>query len=126
MQDRRDALVRAIDRSLTERYDVFLCPAAITGAFLHSAPRSPFAVDGEMVDSRFIDHYLFPFNLLGNPAVVLPASVDDEGLPVGVQLVGARYRDEELLAVARIVDSIVVGLRQPPRLQSWSSQRKIP
>jgi amidase len=113
-QDRRDALVRAIDGALTRRFDAFLCPAAITSAFLHSAPRAPFDVDGEMVDSRFVDHYLFPFNLIGNPCAVLPAGLGDDGLPVAVQLVGARWRDEELLAVAKVVDDAVQGLRHPP------------
>ena len=70
---------------------------------MHSAPRAPFDVDGVAVDSRFVDHDLFPFNLLGNPCVVLPAGLGDDGLPVGVQLVGARWPDEELLAVANSV-----------------------
>ena len=71
-------------------------------------------MDGTLADSRFVDHYLFPFNLLGAPAVVLPAGLDDESLPLAVQLVGARWRDEELLAVARAVDSVVDGLHCPP------------
>lgn len=114
VQHRRDALLCAIDRTLTQRFDAFLCPAVITNAFAHSAPRSPILVDGDSVDSRFADHYLFPFNLLGSPAVVLPAGLDGDGLPIGVQLVGARWRDEELLATARAVDSLVGGFRAPP------------
>jgi len=116
IQHRRDELIRAFDRALTERFDAFLCPAVITSAFVHSPPRAPFAVDGADVDSRFVDHYLFPFNLLGAPALVLPAGTGDDGLPVGVQLVGARWRDEELLAVARAVDRVVGGYRVPPGL----------
>jgi amidase len=112
--ERRDVLLRAIDHTLTQTFDAFLCPAANSSAFVHAPPRSPFAVDGELVDSRFVDHYLFPLNLLGTPAVVLPAGLDDEGLPLAVQLVGARWRDEELLAVARAVDGVVDGLRCPP------------
>jgi Asp-tRNA(Asn)/Glu-tRNA(Gln) amidotransferase A subunit family amidase len=46
--------------------------------------------------------------------VVLPAGVTREGLPVGVQLVGARYRDEELLALASTVDEHLGGLGLPP------------
>ncbi|HXD39025.1 MAG TPA: amidase [Ramlibacter sp.] len=114
VQHRRDALLQAIDRTLSQRFDAFLCPAVITNAFVHSAPRMPFMLDGESVDSRFADHYLFPFNLLGTPAVVLPAGLAADGLPVGVQLVGARWRDEELLATARAVDGVVGGFRAPP------------
>jgi len=114
VQHRRDALLRAIDRTLTQRFDAFLCPAVITNAFAHSAPRMPFMLDGESVDSRFSDHYLFPFNLLGTPAVVLPAGLAGDGLPVGVQLVGARWCDEELLATARAVDGVIGGFRAAP------------
>ena len=114
VEHRRDALLRAIDRTLTQRFDAFLCPAVITNAFAHSAPRMPFMLDGESVDSRFADHYLFPFNLLGTPAVILPAGLAGDGLPVGVQLVGARWRDEELLATARAVDGVVGGFRAAP------------
>jgi Asp-tRNA(Asn)/Glu-tRNA(Gln) amidotransferase A subunit family amidase len=112
--ERRDALQRAIDAVLTRNYDAFLCPAVIATAFPHSPPRSPIPVDGEMVDSRFVDHYLFPFNLLGNPAAVLPSGSGDDGLPIGVQLAGARFRDEELLACARVVDEAIGGYRPPP------------
>jgi len=114
VQAARDSLVQAIDEILTRRFDAFLCPAVIGNAFIHSPPRTPFEIDGNMVDSRFVDHYLFPFNLLGNPCVVLPAGLAQDGLPVGVQLVGARYGDEALLAVARAVDKVAGGYRQPP------------
>ena len=120
--ERRDALLRAIDRTLTQSFDAFLCPAANSAAFAHAPPRSPFLVDGALADSRFVDHYLFPFNLLGAPAVVLPAGLDEEGLPLAVQLVGARWRDEELLAVARAVDGVVDGLRCPPETPPIQAQ----
>ena len=41
-----------------------------------------------------------PFNVSGHPAISLPLGESAEGLPIGVQLVAARGRDELLLAVA--------------------------
>jgi amidase len=38
--------------------------------------------------------------VLGLPAVALPAGVDERGLPLGVQLVGDRFGDDALLALA--------------------------
>ena len=40
-------------------------------------------------------------NLTGLPAVVAPAGQDDEGLPVGVQIVGPRWSEMRLLGVCR-------------------------
>jgi Asp-tRNA(Asn)/Glu-tRNA(Gln) amidotransferase A subunit family amidase len=48
-----------------------------------------------------------------NPAVVLPSGVGDEGLPIGVQLVGARLHDEEPLSRAKVVDKLIGGCRPP-------------
>lgn len=40
------------------------------------------------------------FNLTGHPVVVIPIGFTQAGLPVGVQLVGRRWHDMELLNVA--------------------------
>ncbi|WP_069269092.1 amidase [Paraburkholderia nodosa] len=41
------------------------------------------------------------FNLVGAPAIALPAGADDKGLPVSVQLVGAAGADKWVLQLAR-------------------------
>jgi aspartyl-tRNA(Asn)/glutamyl-tRNA(Gln) amidotransferase subunit A len=44
------------------------------------------------------------FNITGHPAVSLPCGVTSEGMPVGLQLVGAHHRTRELLGVARAIE----------------------
>jgi amidase len=44
-------------------------------------------------------------NFTGQPAIALPSHLDGHGLPYGVQLVGRRQRDAELLAVAAQLES---------------------
>ncbi|CRM50149.1 amidase [Pseudomonas salomonii] len=53
--------------------------------------------------------FVRPFNLSGHPALSIPlASV--EGLPVGLQLVGAKGADEQLLAIAgRLLERLYAG-----------------
>ena len=46
------------------------------------------------------------FNFLGQcPAVSVPCGVDDEGLPIGLQVVGHRFRDDTVMRVAGALES---------------------
>lgn len=40
-----------------------------------------------------------PFNLSGHPAVVIPIGQTQDGLPIGMQIIGKRWREMELLAI---------------------------
>ena len=44
--------------------------------------------------------YTIPWNLTGQPAISVPAGTDDDGLPVGVQLVAPPGGEATLLSVA--------------------------
>jgi amidase len=110
---RRDALIVQLE-SLFDEIDVFLTPAVPSTAFPHGPPRSPMPIDGEMVESRFVDHYLYPFGFTGNPCVVVPGGLAEDGLPVGVQLVGRRWGDERLLSIASAVSDSLGAYRAPP------------
>ena len=43
------------------------------------------------------DFYTVAVNLAGLPAVSFPAGFDDDGLPIGLQLIGNVFEDEKLL-----------------------------
>jgi amidase len=52
------------------------------------------------------DHRLLvTVNFLGLPSVAVPAGLDDDGLPTGVQLIGPRNADHAALAAARDVEA---------------------
>jgi Asp-tRNA(Asn)/Glu-tRNA(Gln) amidotransferase A subunit family amidase len=51
--------------------------------------------------------YCAPWTLLGAPAVTLPAGFGKNGLPLGLQLVGAYREDHRLLRVAKWVESVL-------------------
>jgi len=50
-----------------------------------------------------------PFNSAGLPAVSIPVGKDDNGAPVGLQLIGRPGADATVLAVARWVEAVVAG-----------------
>lgn len=45
--------------------------------------------------------FAFPFNLTGQPAATLPCGLAADGLPVALQVVGPRFRDDLVLRAAR-------------------------
>jgi Asp-tRNA(Asn)/Glu-tRNA(Gln) amidotransferase A subunit family amidase len=52
----------------------------------------------------------------GCPMIVIPAGTDSSGVPFGLQLIGPRWHDERLLAIAEAITSATGGFRPPPGL----------
>lgn len=46
------------------------------------------------------------FNLTGHPAASVPAGLTDDGLPVGLQIVGNRFEETEILSVAAALERV--------------------
>jgi len=116
---RRDALISALDRFLACR-DAWLCPVSATPAFTHRASGTTKVVEPLEVDGKRVEYYTAnmsyttPFNLTGNPVVVLPLTRSEQGLPIGVQVVGRRWRDMRLLAVATRLTELTGPYERPP------------
>jgi amidase len=79
-------------------HPILLCPAAAVPAFRHG--ERSWSIDGKTVEYLDAWSYTEWFNLLGNPAAVVPVSHTSEGTPIGVQLVGRPWEEEQVLAVA--------------------------
>jgi len=86
----------------TQRYPILLCPAAAIPAFRHG--ERSWTVEGKTVNYLDAWSYTEWFNLLGNPTVVVPVSHSTEGLPIGVQIVGRPWEEEQVLAVAEVME----------------------
>ncbi len=54
------------------------------------------------------------FNILGNPAAVVPVGFTADGLPVGVQVVGRPFEEELVISVAASIERECGGYRYPP------------
>ncbi len=94
-------------RLSTTDFDAILCPVVPFTALLHE----------EMEDT---DHrvwsYEEPINLLGWPAVAVPAGRSPEGLPIGVQVIAPPWREDIALRLAAIIETAFGGFVQPPPL----------
>lgn len=107
----RDA-VRAVFLAQMRQYPILLCPPAAIPAFRHG--ERSWMINGECV--HYLDAWSYTewFNLLGNPAAVLPMSHSSEGLPIGVQLVGRPWEEETVLVVAAVIEQECKAWRVPP------------
>lgn len=101
-RERYDLLRRVNDAF--EEVDLIITPTTPTVAFDADGP-FPVEIDGVAVNHPLLTVcFTFPFNLTGHPAVTVPAGIDSQGLPVGLQIVGPRLSEPRLLALAKLFE----------------------
>ena len=77
-----------------EKYDVILTPTSPTVAFdLNSKSSNP-------LEMYLADICTVSVNIAGLPAISIPCSVDKEGMPIGMQLIGNYFAEETILNAA--------------------------
>jgi Asp-tRNA(Asn)/Glu-tRNA(Gln) amidotransferase A subunit family amidase len=113
----RDVL-RAQFFAQMQQYPILLCPAAAIPAFRHG--ERSWQIEGKTV--HYLDAWSYAefFNLLGNPAAVVPVCRSPDGLPIGVQIVGRPWEEENVLAVAAALESRCGAWKIPPLAQADS------
>ncbi|MFN9661359.1 MAG: Asp-tRNA(Asn)/Glu-tRNA(Gln) amidotransferase subunit GatA [Cyanobacteriota bacterium] len=91
-----------------ERVDVLLSPTSPTTAFRFGAHTDdPLAM-------YLADLLTIPANLAGLPAISLPCGFDDQGLPIGLQLIGGVLEEAKLLRVAHQYEQAAAVMRNRP------------
>lgn len=111
----RAAFSRAVQRFF-EDWDYLILP---------TVPVLPFAAErtgpvgypdnGRVPWARWTP-FSYPFNLTGNPAASIPCGWSEEGLPIGLQIVGPRFKDAEVLRLSAAYE----------KLQPWSARTPVP
>lgn len=90
-------------------WDFLICPAA---------PIAPFPKDQlypKEIDGVAMKTYInwvalsYVITLTTCPSLVLPLGLDEQGLPFGIQIVGRRWGERHLLAVARSLEAALAG-----------------
>jgi amidase len=107
----RDVVRADLGRQMAT-HRVIICPVASIPAFRHGERR--WTIDGRDVGYLDAMTYTQWFNVLGNPAAVVPAGWSPEGLPIGVQVVGRPFEEEIVLSVAAAIERECGGYRPPP------------
>ena len=109
----RDALITALEQLLAT-HDALVCPVAAMPAIPHCEPGTPITVEGHAIPYRMATlAHTCPFNLTGQPVAVLPVTLSRDGLPIGIQVVGRRWGDIQLLALAARLVEVVGPFRRP-------------
>ena len=104
-QQKRSDLSRTV-AAFFQDFDILLTPTTSVAAFPIDLD-FPSIIDGHSISSQ-LDWYphTFPFSMTGQPAISIPAGWTDEGLPVGLQIVGRRFDDAKVLQVAAVFEAI--------------------
>lgn len=105
-------VIRAEFLAQMKQYPILLCPPAAIAAFRHG--ERSWTIGGKNVSYLDAWSYTEWFNLLGNPAAVVPVSSTSEGLPLGVQIVGRPWEEEQVLDVAAALEQELGGWQRPP------------
>jgi aspartyl-tRNA(Asn)/glutamyl-tRNA(Gln) amidotransferase subunit A len=87
-----------------KRYDLLLTPSLPLTAF-DVGLDEPVHPHGESWANW--TPFTYPFNLTGQPAASIPCGLAPDGLPVGLQIVGARYADALVLRAARAFETVM-------------------
>lgn len=98
--------------------DVFLSPVAFTTAFLHdhSEPQGQRIIATSAGPRHYMDmlSWIAPATLTGCPATVAPVGRTQQGLPVGIQIMGPYWEDATPITFADLLAREVGGFVPPP------------
>ena len=103
----RSVLARDFNEAF-EAVDVVLTP---------TAPSAAFAIGEKMDDPIAMylnDVFTVPASMTGLPGISVPAGLSEDGLPLGLQLIGRAFDEETVLRVAEVLESAAGFEAEPP------------
>lgn len=108
----RTALWHRIRRFM-QRFDFIITPTVGVTAFPLDEPL-PSTIAGRPVENYY-DAILFTyaFSLAGLPSLSIPCGMSPDGLPIGLQIVGPRLREDKVLALGAILETLVPKMGWP-------------
>ena len=107
--------LRRDSAAMFEAVDVIVTPAAAALPWPAAEPYPP-VIDGQPVGPRGHAAYTGWVNAAGLPGLALPADFSAQGLPIGIQLIGAHGHDHSLLALAAAYEAAAPWAARWPEL----------
>jgi aspartyl-tRNA(Asn)/glutamyl-tRNA(Gln) amidotransferase subunit A len=84
--------------------DAMLTPATPSAAFVVGEKSS-----GDPVEMYLNDVFTVTVNMAGLPGIVVPAGLDGQGLPLGLQLIGRPFDEETLFSLGAVIEQAAGG-----------------
>ena len=92
-----------------QNYDLIISPVTACNPVLNQNngnTRGPIIINDRPMNTVIGFAETFLVNFVGYPAASVPIGLNAEGLPVGMQIIGKKFRDEDVLAVAHKFEMI--------------------
>jgi amidase len=105
-------------RDLFREWDVVVCPVMPTPAYPHdhSEPQRMRRIEIDGESHPYDDQIVWAgiANLTGLPATAVPVGLSENGLPIGVQILGPYLEDRTTIALAALIEREFGGFVPPP------------
>ena len=86
-------------------WPIIIAPVGAGPAFEHGARR--IEVEGQSLNLMQAFSYCQTWNVFGFPVACVPVDQSKEGLPIGVQIVGRPFEENEVLAISKVIEQAV-------------------
>ncbi len=96
-------------RDAFEKCDLIVCPSA-------SGTALPLDSDLSPLEYYALDLFTVAMNLAGVPACSVPAGMAENGLPLGLQVVGPRFADMRVLGLAKLIETAAALDNRPTKI----------
>ncbi|QFU84126.1 amidase [Natronorubrum aibiense] len=114
-QNNRTAVLNGI-ASVFDEHDLLVTPTLAVPP-IRNDELGPTEIEGVETDPIIGWLLTVVFNLTGNPAASVPAGLTDEGLPVGMQVVGPHLGDEQVIAASAAYEEVNPWFDEYPAFQ---------
>ncbi|KPQ06593.1 MAG: aspartyl/glutamyl-tRNA(Asn/Gln) amidotransferase, A subunit [Rhodobacteraceae bacterium HLUCCA12] len=104
----RALIKRDFEQVFAQGVDAILTPATPSAAFGLGD-----MADADPVRMYLNDVFTVTVNLAGLPGIALPAGLDEQGLPLGLQLIGQPWNEADLLNTAHVLEKAAGFVSKP-------------